>query len=163
MTTRSIPEHMLLPSTCQSGLRHLVNARWDSQAVRNGSHSPRASCGVIQSREMVSFDSSEAPIAVQASELKDALFVLGSDELHLGYYSGHISAQALEQGVRRIAEQGKKLNVVGSVVQRQEQFRYFAAAIVISRLRHQPLRGILSSRACHTAECQMAPQPPNNQ
>ena len=111
MTTRSIPEHMLLPSTCQSGLRHLVNARWDSQAVRNGSHSPRASCGVIQSREMVSFDSSEAPIAVQASELKDALFVLGSDELHLGYYSGHISAQALEQGVRRIAEQGKKLNV----------------------------------------------------
>ena len=73
------------------------------------------------------------------------------------------SEQAMEQGERRIAELGKNLTLSGTVVQLQEQLRYFVDAIVISRLRLQPLIGILSSRACHTAECQTALQPPNNQ
>jgi hypothetical protein len=58
---------------------------------------------------MVSFDSSEAPIALQASGQENAVFVLGSavphpHSLHLGYYSVHASVQALEAGERRIAE-----------------------------------------------------------
>ncbi|MHC8294961.1 pirin family protein [Pseudomonas sp. LB3P58] len=74
--------------------------------------------GVVQAGEMVSFDSSEAPIALQASGQEDAVFVLGSavphpHPLHLGYYSVHTSAQALEAGERRIAELGKKLKAAG--------------------------------------------------
>lgn len=77
-----------------------------------------AADGVIQPREMVSFDSSEAPITLQALGLEDAVFVLGSAiphpyELHLGYYSVHTNEQALEQGERRIAELGKRLKVAG--------------------------------------------------
>ena len=46
------------------------------------------------------------------------MFVLGSAvphpyPLHLGYYSVHTSAQALEIGERRIAELGRKLQDAG--------------------------------------------------
>ncbi|CAG8867766.1 pirin family protein [Pseudomonas fluorescens] len=74
--------------------------------------------GVVQAGEMVSFDYSEAPITLQASGREDAVFVLGSAvphpyPLHLGYYSVHTSAQALEAGERRIAELAKKLKAAG--------------------------------------------------
>lgn len=74
--------------------------------------------GVVQLGEMVSFDSSEAPITLQASGQEDAVFVLGSalphpHELHLGYYPVHTSAEALELGERRIAELGRKLKAAG--------------------------------------------------
>ncbi|PLV48214.1 pirin family protein [Erwinia sp. B116] len=74
--------------------------------------------GLIQAGEMVSFDSSEAPVTLQASSHEDAVFVLGSavphpHRLHLGYYSVHTSAQALERGERRIAELGRKLKEAG--------------------------------------------------
>ncbi|MNS69449.1 Pirin [compost metagenome] len=74
--------------------------------------------GVVQAGEMVSFDFSEAPIALQASGQENAVFVLGSavphpHPLHLGYYSVHTSAQALEAGERRIAELAKKLKAAG--------------------------------------------------
>ncbi|TPG92142.1 pirin family protein [Pseudomonas caspiana] len=73
---------------------------------------------VIHAGEMVSFDSSEAPITLQASSREDAVFVLGSavphpHQLHFGYYSVHTSAQALEAGECRIAELGKKLKDAG--------------------------------------------------
>jgi hypothetical protein len=46
------------------------------------------------------------------------VFVLGSavphpHDLHLGYYSVHTSAEALERGERRIAELGAKLAAAG--------------------------------------------------
>ncbi|MES2025790.1 MAG: pirin family protein [Pseudomonadota bacterium] len=74
--------------------------------------------GVVQAGEMVSFDSSEAPITLRASAQEGAVFVLGSaiphpHPLHLGYYSVHTSAQALEAGELRIAELGKKLKAAG--------------------------------------------------
>lgn len=74
--------------------------------------------GLIRAGEMVSFDSSEAPIDLQASDQGKAVFVLGSavphpHPLHLGHYSVHTSAQALEQGERRIAELGRKLKAAG--------------------------------------------------
>ncbi|EJM81652.1 pirin family protein [Pseudomonas sp. GM60] len=74
--------------------------------------------GVVQAGEMVSFDYSEAPITLQASGQEDAVFVLGSAvphpyPLHLGYYSVHTSAQALEAGERRIAELDQKLRAAG--------------------------------------------------
>jgi len=73
---------------------------------------------IIQAGEMVSFNSSEDPITLQALGQEDAVFVLGSavphpHALHLGYYSVHTSEQALEQGERRIAELGKKLKAAG--------------------------------------------------
>ncbi len=73
---------------------------------------------VVQAGEMVSFDYSEAPITLQASGQEDAVFVLGSAvphpyPLHLGYYSVHTSAQALEAGERRIAELDQKLKAAG--------------------------------------------------
>jgi redox-sensitive bicupin YhaK (pirin superfamily) len=68
--------------------------------------------------EMVVFDPAEAPIRLTASGDTDAVFVLGSavphpHELHLGYYSVHTSAEALERGERRIAELGAKLAAAG--------------------------------------------------
>ncbi|MCB5185327.1 pirin family protein [Methylobacillus gramineus] len=74
--------------------------------------------GAVQSGEMVSFDSSEAPITLQASGQEDAVFVLGSavphpHPLHLGSYSVHTSAPALEAGERRIEELGKSLKAAG--------------------------------------------------
>ncbi|MBT0725562.1 pirin family protein [Rosenbergiella sp. S61] len=74
--------------------------------------------GVIQAGEMVSFDTSEAPVTLQASGQEDAVFVLGSAvphsyPLHLGHYSVHTSAQALERGEQRITELGRKLKDAG--------------------------------------------------
>lgn len=74
--------------------------------------------GIIQSGEMVCFDSGETAINMQASAQEDAVFVLGSAiphpyTLHLGYYSVHTSSQALERGERRIAELGRKLKDAG--------------------------------------------------
>ena len=67
---------------------------------------------------MAVFDRSEAPIRLTALAAADAIFVLGSavphpHELHLGYYSVHTSAEALERGERRIAELGSKLAEAG--------------------------------------------------
>ncbi len=69
--------------------------------------------------EMVVFERGEAPIMLEALGREDAVFVLGSAvphpyPLHLGYYSVHTSAQALEAGERRIAELGRKLKEAGN-------------------------------------------------
>lgn len=73
---------------------------------------------VVEAGEMVSFDSSDASINLQACGPEDAVFVLGSAvphqyPLHLGYYSVHTNEQALEAGELRIAELGKKLKAAG--------------------------------------------------
>lgn len=72
----------------------------------------------VDAGEMVIFENGQAPIALQASGAEDAVFVLGSAvphpyPLHLGNYSVHTSAQALEIGERRIAELGRKLQEAG--------------------------------------------------
>ena len=63
----------------------------------------------VSSGEMVVFESSEAPIALENAGEADAVFVFGSavphrHDLHLGNYSVHTSAQALQAGEQRIAE-----------------------------------------------------------
>jgi hypothetical protein len=72
----------------------------------------------IAAGEMVLFEQSEEPIALQASGDEDAVLVLGSAvlhpyPLHLGNYSVHTSAEALAAGERRIAELGRKLAEAG--------------------------------------------------
>jgi redox-sensitive bicupin YhaK (pirin superfamily) len=72
----------------------------------------------ISAGEMVVFDRGEAPIRLIASGDTDAVFVLSSavphpHDLHLGNYSVHTSAEALERGERRIAELGAKLAAAG--------------------------------------------------
>lgn len=72
----------------------------------------------VDAGEMVVFEPGEAPIAFAASGKEDAVFVLGSAvphpyPLHLGSYSVHTSAQALEAGERRIAELGRRLKNAG--------------------------------------------------
>lgn len=72
----------------------------------------------LSAGEMVIFEPGEKPIVLEASETEDAVFVLGSavphpHPLHLGNYSVHTSAQALEAGERRIAELGRKLKDAG--------------------------------------------------
>jgi redox-sensitive bicupin YhaK (pirin superfamily) len=68
--------------------------------------------------EMAVFEPGELPIAVVNTGEEDAVFVLGSaaphdHELHLGNYSVHTSAQALEAGERRIAELYQKMMAAG--------------------------------------------------
>ncbi|WP_260954420.1 pirin family protein [Pseudomonas citri] len=68
--------------------------------------------------EMVVFEPSETPIVLEAAGAADAVFVLGSAvphpyPLHLGYYSVHTSAAALEAGEARIAELGRRLTESG--------------------------------------------------
>lgn len=68
--------------------------------------------------EMVVFEHGEAAITLEASGGQNAVFVLGSaiphpHPLHLGSYSVHTSAQALQAGERRIAELGRKLREAG--------------------------------------------------
>jgi redox-sensitive bicupin YhaK (pirin superfamily) len=63
----------------------------------------------VSAGEMAVFESGEAPIVLTNAGEEDAVFVLGSavphrHDLHLGNYSVHTSAQALEAGERRIAE-----------------------------------------------------------
>jgi len=72
----------------------------------------------ISAGEMVVFEPGETPIALEASGNEDSIFVLGSAvphpyPLHLGYYSVHTSALALEAGERRIAELGRRLKEAG--------------------------------------------------
>lgn len=72
----------------------------------------------ISSGEMVIFEQGDTPIIIEASETEDAAFVLGSAvphpyPLHLGNYSVHTTAQALEAGERRITELGRKLQEAG--------------------------------------------------
>lgn len=73
---------------------------------------------LIHAGEMVSFDSNEQPIILEATDQKDAVFVLGSavphpHPLHLGYYSVHTSEQALAMGERRIADLAVRLKAAG--------------------------------------------------
>lgn len=68
--------------------------------------------------DMAVFEPGELPIAVANTGDEDAVFVLGSavphdHELHLGNYSVHTSAQALEAGERRIAELYGKMMAAG--------------------------------------------------
>jgi redox-sensitive bicupin YhaK (pirin superfamily) len=68
--------------------------------------------------EMVIFESGNAPISLEASTSDDAVFVIGSalphpHPLHLGYYSVHTSAEALDAGERRIAELKRRLDEAG--------------------------------------------------
>ena len=68
----------------------------------------------ITAGEMVVFEKGDEAIVLQAGPAEDAVFVLGSavphpHPLHLGYYSVHTSAAALEQGEHRIAELGRRL------------------------------------------------------
>jgi redox-sensitive bicupin YhaK (pirin superfamily) len=72
----------------------------------------------ILAGEIVVFESGEAPIRLTATVDSDAVFVLGSavphaHDLHLGHYSVHTSAEALERGERRIAELGAKVAAAG--------------------------------------------------
>ncbi|QOL13463.1 pirin family protein [Dickeya dianthicola] len=74
--------------------------------------------GTASAGEMVVFEPGEAPIVLEAAGKEGAVFVLGSAvphpySLHLGYYSVHTSAQALEAGESRIAELGRKLKEAG--------------------------------------------------
>jgi redox-sensitive bicupin YhaK (pirin superfamily) len=72
----------------------------------------------VSAGEMAVFDHSEAPLKLRATGDTETVFVLGSavphpHDLHLGYYSVHTSAEALERGERRIAELGAKLAAAG--------------------------------------------------
>ena len=74
--------------------------------------------GALSAGEMAVFENGEAPIVLTNPGDEDAVFVLGSaaphrHDLHLGNYSVHTSAQALETGERRIAELHKKLLAAG--------------------------------------------------
>ena len=72
----------------------------------------------ISEGEMAVFENGQAAIALSNAGTEDAVFVLGSavphlHELHLGNYSVHTSAEALETGERRIAELHEKLLAAG--------------------------------------------------
>lgn len=72
----------------------------------------------IDAGEMVIFETGEITITLEATGKQEAVFVLGSAvphpyPLHLGYYSVHTSAHALEAGERRIAELGQQLQAKG--------------------------------------------------
>jgi redox-sensitive bicupin YhaK (pirin superfamily) len=72
----------------------------------------------VSGGEMVVFESSEAPIPITNTGDEDAVFVLGSavphrHELHLGNYSVHTSAQALQAGESRIAELYRAMTAAG--------------------------------------------------
>lgn len=73
----------------------------------------------VHAGDMVIFEDSEDAITVQAGPDGDAVFVLASavphpHELHLGNYSVHTSAQALETGERRIEELRQRLVAAGN-------------------------------------------------
>ncbi|ROZ64861.1 pirin family protein [Ramlibacter sp. WS9] len=72
----------------------------------------------VPAGEMAVFEDSEAPIALKNTGAEDAVFVLGSaapheHDLHLGNYSVHTTAQALEAGENRIAELRRKMVAEG--------------------------------------------------
>jgi hypothetical protein len=72
----------------------------------------------LSAGEMAVFDRSEAPIRLTALGNQETVFVLGSavphpHDLHLGRYSVHTSAEALQRGERRIAELAARLAEAG--------------------------------------------------
>lgn len=72
----------------------------------------------VSAGEMAVFEHGHSPISLQATGSQPAVFVLGSavphpHPLHLGYYSVHTSAAALETGERRIADLGRKIKTAG--------------------------------------------------
>jgi len=73
----------------------------------------------VDAGEMVVFAEGEAPITLEASGDRDAVFVLASAvphpyDLYMGNYSVHTSMQALEKGERRIAELGRLMRDAGN-------------------------------------------------
>ena len=74
--------------------------------------------GALSAGEMAVFEQGEAPIALKNPGDEDAVFVLGSavphrHELHLGSYSVHTTAKALEAGEARIVELHEKMLAAG--------------------------------------------------
>jgi redox-sensitive bicupin YhaK (pirin superfamily) len=72
----------------------------------------------VSAGEMVVFEKSEVPIAITNTGDGDAVFVFGSavphpHDLHLGNYSVHTSAQALQAGESRIAELYRAMTAAG--------------------------------------------------
>ena len=72
----------------------------------------------VSAGEMAVFENGESPIALRNAGEEDAVFVLGSavphrHELHLGNYSVHTSAQALEAGEARIVLLRRKMIAAG--------------------------------------------------
>jgi len=72
----------------------------------------------VSAGEMAVFEDGESPIALQNAGDAVAVFVFGSavphrHDLHLGNYSVHTTAQALETGERRIAELRRKMLTEG--------------------------------------------------
>lgn len=75
--------------------------------------------GPIDAGELVVFAAGEAPISLEASGDREAVFVLASAvphpyDLYMGSYSVHTSMQALEKGERRIAELGRLMRAAGN-------------------------------------------------
>ncbi|MFU5000378.1 pirin family protein [Pseudomonas paraeruginosa] len=73
----------------------------------------------IRTGELVVFEPGETPITLEASGSLDSVFLLASavphpHDLHLGNYSVHTSAQALEKGQRRIAELAQLMEEAGN-------------------------------------------------
>jgi redox-sensitive bicupin YhaK (pirin superfamily) len=72
----------------------------------------------LHAGQMAIFAPGNAPVVLENPSEEDAVFVLGSavphpHPLHLGSYSVHTSAEALEIGERRIAELGRTLRDAG--------------------------------------------------
>jgi redox-sensitive bicupin YhaK (pirin superfamily) len=72
----------------------------------------------VSAGEMAVFENGESPIALQNAGAENTVFVLGSaaphrHELHLGNYSVHTSARALEAGEARIVELRRKMVAEG--------------------------------------------------
>ncbi|RYY68131.1 MAG: hypothetical protein EOO24_52545 [Comamonadaceae bacterium] len=73
----------------------------------------------VRAGDMVVFEDAEDAITVQAGPEGEAVFVLASaiphpHELHLGNYSVHTSAQALDAGERRIEELREQMVAAGN-------------------------------------------------
>ena len=73
----------------------------------------------VRTGDMVVFEDAEDAITVQAASGGDAVFVLASaiphpHELHLGRYSVHTSAQALDAGERRIEALREQMVAAGN-------------------------------------------------
>lgn len=78
-----------------------------------------AAGAAIAAGELVIFEPGEELIALRAGADQDAVFVLASavphpHPLHLGSYSVHSSAAALQQGELRIAELGRQMRAAGN-------------------------------------------------
>ena len=73
----------------------------------------------IRAGEMVVFEAADAPVSFKATSTDGAVFVIGSAvshpyPLHLGNYSVHTSAAALQAGERQIALLGEKMRTEGN-------------------------------------------------